>query len=958
MAWELKFFDDFDNSTVDIQTDPANGAVAEPAGSDLVVSITAGQHAGWASGIGNDNKGFPLAFEDVADHVEHKGLLRFETRLTDLTKTGNEIFAGLTVFTRRTEAFLIGWYDGNDDIYVYKVVDDSNRTGVWQVGNYGNPSTTDHIYRFYANLTAERVVLPEGAWVLDPGTGAFVFSHNAGSSWVFTTQLDLTIGPSKCGLYALNWGSSWRGVDASFDYLKIEQDLHPQFSTDHENSTSRQDARQPKQLIEDKAEVGDAGGPPAAIGKGMGQYLPSPLALATGTPSPTQRQPRQLVEDGAQWQFEAGPQEERGLFREGQHGLKGLLEGDAKAKIATADYMQEKDDSDGAEFISGSDIVVVARIDTTVGGFGNPTTNNHYGAARDGKYYVDGVEATTGGYSFGTLAGGFNLTDWSMSGQDPMGLSSGATVFALTADDELRIQGTWAAWANPGGDVSSKTRWVILAGDFDIQVDFSNYVVNAGSEGASRLAVTAHRAEGDNQFYINRDANGTYRTARILDGGYASLGTTGTSDTSGKLRITRVSGVLTAYKWNGSSWDSVGSTLNDSRLQGAVQVGLGSSGNNNTNTDIRFSNFTVNSGTVSNLASWARESSGDHRGTQASMPNTLGVVCTPTSVNLIDLDNNKLWMRFVRSGSNALHYYSSYGQRPRDIAWSDGVLCIAHGSREDQSEEGGAIIVDFTWDHIRIHRQAASTVCGGYYNGRSSVETISVRNDDKSYKIDDDDWQIPDYRVFSVDIWHSGGYEFRAVGNVDGVSMFKEQRWYYLNTPDVERSNSTETVTVRQVLIDSTSGELFYVDDSDVRSVAKTGIGGWETVMSGGTFTAQTTKSLPGSRHTLLQHRIVRYGSYLFIPAWEGVYRVDWPSGSWTLFYGKDGSGATHEILTDYSMILSIELGNDGTYDLLVVGMKNHAWGGGQVAGIKLSDNTIYGVSPVVELEEPRAIGA
>jgi hypothetical protein len=157
---------------------------------------------------------------------------------------------------------------------------------------------------------------------------------------------------------------------------------------------------------------------------------------------------------------------------------------------------------------------------------------------------------------------------------------------------------------------------------------------------------------------------------------------------------------------------------------------------------------------------------------------------------------------------------------------------------------------------------------------------------------------------------------------------------------------------------DRLDGELFYADTTKVYSVARSGAGGWETVMTGGTFTAQTEKSLPGTRHVDSQYLLVRYGDYLFIPAWEGVYRVNWPSGSWELFYGSAGSGATHEILPDYQQVLSLALGKDGVVDLLAIGLRFRGLGGGQIVVAKLSDNTVYGLGRVRQLEDPRYMGA
>jgi hypothetical protein len=930
-GWETRFFDGFDNNVVDIQQDPANGAITEPVGTDLVLSITAGQHAGWGGGTGNDNKGCPIAFEAMGDHAEFKGLMRFETRVTGLVKTGNEIFAGLTVFNNRGNAYLVGWYDANDYFYLYKMVDDVGRTELWKGGYYGDPTTTPHVYRLYVNATDERVNLEEStSWSLNPFSIGFVLSSNDGSSWVYPHQRTLEFAPTKVGLYALNWSTTWRGVDASFDYLKFEQNLEPVTVIGDQNVDSQ----------------------PQTSGavEASGRRLESERTPSVGL-GPT----IETIADVRQIDYE----EHAGLGY-GTHlpSDGGQFEDVDLGQVVDADIMVEKEDSDGESMLTSGEVVDVFLIDTTTGSFGNPVANDHWGAAKDGQFYANGLVCGPG--DFGTVIGGFRTSAWRFSGQDPHGLQDGTTVFSLVADDQLRIQGTWPAWASPGGIAHSYHRWVLETGDFDIQVDFLNYVVNAGSEGESRLAVTAHGPGGTNQFYINRDANGTYRTARVVDSGYASLGTVGTSDTSGKLRITRVSGVLTAYKWNGSGWDQVGATYSHANLNGEMHVNVGSSGNNNTNTDITFSNFTINVGTTTSRAGWYRESSGADRGTQQSMPDSLVAVCSEASVTLVDLANNKMWMRFIRSGNNALHYYSSYGQRPWKVKWSNGLLMIAHGSSPTQSEEGGAIWVDFTWDQIRIHRQAVSTVCGGYYGGTGTKPNgqIALRNGNYSYSGDYDEWAILDYRVYDVDILHAGDYEYRAVCCNDGIRMFKVKRWYPLDPVGLENSSGPESSRMVWCEIDKTDGELFYMDATTLYSRDKTGAGqGWEDWMTGGVWAAQYSKALPGTRQFEFQLRPARIEPYIFLPAIEGVYRVDWPTGSWELFYGKVGSGATHEVLPDYDMVVAVAVGQDDLAEslLVVATAKDNR---GQEVAIKLSDDTVYGRAKKADLKVPSVVTA
>jgi hypothetical protein len=126
--------------------------------------------------------------------------------------------------------------------------------------------------------------------------------------------------------------------------------------------------------------------------------------------------------------------------------------------------------------------------------------------------------------------------------------------------------------------------------------------------------------------------------------------------------------------------------------------------------------------------------------------------------------------------------------------------------------------------------------------------------------------------------------------------------------------------------------------------------------MTAGTWTREYEKSLPGSvSHPSQYKAVVRYSPYLFAARREGIYRVDWPSGSWTLFYGKPNSGAVHEILPSGEAI-TIGLGDDGSEDLLIVSLDRA--GAGQLILIRLSDHSVYGRSKMTKLKPASAVAA
>lgn len=940
MSWRTRFLDDFDNGVVDVQTAPGGHSITEPAGTELEIVVSASLNAEWS----NSNQVAPVAFENIADHEDgQEGLLRFETKVTGSVRTGVEISAGLVLWGHPT---IVGvdrlycyqgwWYDSNDNVYFNRLNTQLDWVTRWQGGNYGDPNTTPHIYRMYINRTNRRIQIAEVGQYLDSRQIGFQFSSNNGASWVWAYKETMPFLPTKFGVYVRNWSTSYRGATVKFDYLKFEQDNDPNFYIgDQEPYDQEQTQNSGQTEIETRSVTAHQNEGLRTTGRDGQVEIETEGAVAS---------PGVLTGKHRAMLVPAAPSD-------------GQTEVGVLGDLIDADYLQEKADGDGNDILAYGDVTGVEVIDTTAGSFGVPVSNNHWGAARDGRYYADGLICAPG--DFGTVLGGFRKTAWRFSGQDPLGLADGTTIFSLVADDQLRIKGTWPLWGDPGGQVSSHLKWYLEPGDFDIQVDFLNYAVLAGSEGESRLAINANNENGTQQFYINRDASGNYRTARVLNGSYASLGTTGTGDTSGKLRITRVGGVLTAYKWNGSGWDQVGSTLNDSRLQGYVFVQMGSSGNNNTQTDITYSNFTINSGTTTNRVGWYREASGTHRGTQPDMPSSLAVVCTVSSVELIDRSMNKLWMRFLKVNNYALSNYSDHGQRPWRAAWSNGVLMIAEGSSPSQSAEGGAIWIDFTLDQIRIHRNTVSTICGGMFANSSNnpIGCIALRNSAFSYTGDYDEYGIPDYRTYDVDVLHLGLYEYIAAATLDGMAMFKRKRWYSLDPLGLENSYSIETDRMFWCHLDHTDGELFYMDAANMYSRNRTGMGqGWQDWMTGGIFTAQYSKTLPGTRLFDVQYHAAKSGAFLFVPANEGVYRVDWPSGSWTLFFGAPGSGATHEILPACQYVTALAVGSDGATTVLLVAVANQQRG--QVIAIRLSDNTIYGRLEYVELKVPTVVAS
>jgi hypothetical protein len=286
------------------------------------------------------------------------------------------------------------------------------------------------------------------------------------------------------------------------------------------------------------------------------------------------------------------------------------------------------------------------------------------------------------------------------------------------------------------------------------------------------------------------------------------------------------------------------------------------------------------------------------------------------------------------------------------IKFREGVLLLAW--------HGAMIRIDLGLSDARIHRSMSDTNRGavklnthgnsysGWYNDSPTNSPIITRNTTTNWSTpSQDEWAIPDNDVNDCDLWFNGGYEYRVAATEAGLRVYKWRRWYFygnneegMATPDWSYWDTANDV--EWVIFDQSSGELFWHDMTNMYSAPKTsgGSDGWEDRMDESLFPAAVTKALPGTREWRSQYVAVKYGNYIFIPADEGVYRIDWPSGSWELFYGNSASSATHKVLPNYSFPTALALGADGATDVLVVGMYDGT------AVVKLTDNTLHSQTP------------
>lgn len=168
--------------------------------------------------------------------------------------------------------------------------------------------------------------------------------------------------------------------------------------------------------------------------------------------------------------------------------------------------------------------------------------------------------------------------------------------------------GTYQAEVRESGELGPQERLVGFNGDFDIQVDFSlsNWAPTVSTEASVLFGATDVT---DRQIAVERRYDGItdqINTYTSLGSGIAASRTdvqTGTTLTSGQLRITRVGELFDTY-WrasSGDSWTTISSSLDPSGDFSDVPmyVWFGCASTNiSTQPNATFTNFVINSGTL------------------------------------------------------------------------------------------------------------------------------------------------------------------------------------------------------------------------------------------------------------------------------------------------------------------------------------------------------------------------
>ena len=449
-----------------------------------------------------------------------------------------------------------------------------------------------------------------------------------------------------------------------------------------------------------------------------GQRIPGPTDQAPGSVGPF---PAGAIEEslvlpsagGRSWHDAEGITEGAQDFFPKPSG--GYAE-EVVVEITDADYIDGKLDGDGAELLDNASITEAKLINTSEGSFGNPTGANHYGAAQDGKFYHDGNECGIGPF---TTAGGaaLNRTAWAYNDDDPMAMLTSGYLEAHTpptivSDGKIALDATHviAGFTLERG-VSSQRRWFIEAGDFDVEFEYDNFGNSGGADGYLLMTANLTNDNGADagilsfsavRVFSRNTTNQFFRDSYYDNAQANSTNVSATSAPTGKMRMVRTGNNFECFYDNGGGWTTIGGSFVPTGIDGNTRlfIEIFMLSSNPTNATANIFNFSLNSGTTDNKAPWYHEASGAHRGTQAAMPEDLAVVLTPTSMNLIDAVNNKLWMRFLVGSDNL---FRSGMTAPRRVYWLNGVLYVAHVT----GSEGCGMVIDFRQDIARCHRLSA-----------------------------------------------------------------------------------------------------------------------------------------------------------------------------------------------------------------------------------------------------------
>jgi len=1013
-------FDD-SQITAPLKTDVGNGTVVE-SGTSIVLTAPAATDCRWAAALvagpvaylEDKMSSFP---EGGLPENHRPGLLRWETRLIGATFTpvDDAPRTGLLVWINRQNAYQLGYDFSSEYVVWQRLVADVETSIADTGGNTVDPNVTPKRLRMYYNPRSRDIAV-HGQVISADQIAAF-YSEDDGKNWTYLAKENAALDEDffGAGLYLKrSIAAPTSQAVATFDYLEGADQVEPDPIQHIDETAVYED-------VLTFPSAGGPSKHSDSFDRGVGQLIPGPPSQSTGSVGPFDAAayedgPMDILTAGGPTQHQMPPDLSTGLVGVGQvipgppdqavnapvgpidqaswddkltfpaateelshstqlpegrmmSGTPGQPQGGLIKERRAAwedrlsynlggpniEYHQNLDDGDGNAFLGGYDAFSVALYKLNVDSWGSPKTpgDGFYGADHSGSLFHNGTPTAFG--DFGTTLDGIRKTAWTLSNDEPLSFGDAPDWdITIPADDTLQFaintSTATGAWAG------SNQRWY-AEGDFDVEVDFANFAHVGGTDGGAYFVC---HVDGNHQAFVRRRGVGTSRLDSDvqLNGSWVNYATLSTAVTSGKFRLERVGSTIRRYYDIGGGWVQQGADQTFGTDRVYFRVGFEPVGTVTTAT-VQFSNLIKSIGTtVSSKVGWFVEATGTHRGTRDDFPDSALIVSTKNSLDIIDADNNKLWMRFVVGADNVLPTWAA-SIRPQRVEMREGILLVACSN---EAGEGGVIRIDFNLDMINIHRLEASTITGGDYKSTHGSTwygyffaqgSIIGRNGGHGYNHDWNNWKLQSYQTQDAALWFDSGFEYRAAAG-DGVSLFRWNRWsMWLTEPNgfynPEWAWSTETARMHWCYFRQSNGELMYMDSTSLYSVLEAT---YLPRLAGGfahLWSADVTKALAGTRTYNSQYVAIQYSTNtFFMPANEGIYKIDWPIGIFVHQYGSPASSAAYKILPANTLTTGAVVTDDGGIPLLVVTVYHRDLGANQLFAINLTNHTIYSRSPLI----------
>lgn len=637
-------------------------------------------------------------------------------------------------------------------------------------------------------------------------------------------------------------------------------------------------------------------------------------------------------------------------------------------------YRPGATDADGRYYLTATagNVLGHRTYNTESGAWGNPIVFNFMGAARDGYWYANGVLAEWG--DFGDVAGGVRHKSWSTI--DPAGTIMGfpknfkvyGSSYAYDANrNPVSMVGTNRARLNsPNQGIDKTTNCLTtafrgcLVGNFDVEMP----LYTLGGQSSFVTTAVGLIVFGDQVAHFSAGAmrtwNGTAYTTFLYedelgDGtSYGGSGGVWTPTASAKLAVTRVGNVYRAYydAGGGGGRVQIGTRTAIRRLQiPRLHVGVvhsqawarpiqASSGAN----AAPYAEVGINlvSGTFLNRPSWSAKTSTVDRGARADFPENILLVWTAKELALIDLDNEKLWMRFKNpqavTVAGQCHILPGQAATTSIVdAWLDverGLLLVTLYDSV-AATKGIAIAADFANDLVDCFHNSTTTFSIGdsFEMGQNPYypwEQRSCQFDYPNAGSPGSNWprwaggsnwrswqtQGDQYRVVAT--WTDATYLYKAIATRTGLRIIRHQI-EMTNAPGTYAtwSGATDILSVKF----SVDGELVFADTTNVYV---THLATWQGAF-GGTFSADVTIAQPGSLSLNQQYNITTIGIEIYLARDEGIYVASVYGPTFDLIYGDSGSAASYKILQTCDRISCVGKRSYGGTDYLVCATRTAA---------------------------------